>query len=200
MKKFVATLVSWGPLGLFTAALLDGAGLTIPGGVDFLVVVLAAARPDDVIFLSLLTVVGSVLGNFFLFSLARKGGQMFLEKRLASKSSQKFKGWFDRYGLLTVFISALVPLPVMPMKIFVFCSGALGISPLRFVLTFLGARVPRYLGLAYLGRNMGDNAMGYLRSHVWHLTAFAVGLFVLLWILIRIADMQRAKETNNPSA
>jgi uncharacterized membrane protein YdjX (TVP38/TMEM64 family) len=200
MKKFVATLIGWGLPGLFLAALLDGAGLTIPGGVDILVVVLAAARPDDVLLLSFVTVLGSVLGNFFLFSIARKGGQMFLEKRLASKRSQTFKAWFDRYGLLTVFISALVPLPVMPMKIFVFCSGALGISPIRFVLAFLGARIPRYLGLAYLGRNMGDNAMGYLRSHVWHLTAFAAVLFLLLWLVIRVADMRREKELNSRSA
>ena len=77
---------------------------------------------------------------------------MFLDKRTASKRSKRFREWFDHYGLLTVFVAALVPLPVMPLKMFVFCSGALGVSPSRFVAVFLAARIPRYLGLALLGQ------------------------------------------------
>ncbi len=197
MKNLLEALIAYGPWGLFLAALLDGAGLTIPGGVDVLVVVLSARLPGQVLLLALLAVTGSVIGYFFLFYIARRGGQFFLQKRLASKRAQKFRGWFERYGLLTVFISALVPLPIMPMKIFVFCSGGLGVSPARFVVTFLGARIPRYMGLASQARNMRDNAMGYLRAHVWHLTGFAVALFVVLWGMIKIADIQRERALNS---
>jgi membrane protein DedA with SNARE-associated domain len=188
MKKFLSILVGWGLPGLFVAAILDGAGLPIPGGVDVLVIFLASQAPDDAIRLALVAVVGSVIGNFFLFALARRGGQAFLEKRLSSKTSRRFRRWFGRYGLLTVFVSALVPLPVMPMKIFVLSSGALGSPPVRFLLTFLGARIPRYLGLAILGRAMGSNAMDYLKHHVWHLVGFAAALFAVLALIVRYAD------------
>jgi membrane protein DedA with SNARE-associated domain len=188
MKKFLSILVGWGLPGLFVAAILDGAGLPIPGGVDVLVIFLASQAPDDAIRLALVAVVGSVIGNFFLFALARRGGQAFLEKRSSSKTSRRFRRWFGRYGLLTVFVSALVPLPVMPMKIFVLSSGALGSPPVRFLLTFLGARIPRYLGLAILGRAMGSNAMDYLKHHVWHLVGFAAALFAVLALIVRYAD------------
>jgi len=188
MKKFLSSLVGWGLPGLFVAAILDGAGLPIPGGVDVLVIFLASQAPDDAIRLALVAVAGSVIGNFFLFALARRGGQAFLEKRSSSKASRRFRRWFGRYGLLTVFVSALVPLPVMPMKIFVLSSGALGSPPLRFLLTFLGARIPRYLGLAMLGRAMGSNAMDYLKHHVWHLVGFAAALFAVLALIVRYAD------------
>jgi membrane protein DedA with SNARE-associated domain len=188
MKKFLSILVGWGLPGLFVAAILDGAGLPIPGGVDVLVIFLASQAPDDAIRLALVAVVGSVIGNFFLFALARRGGQAFLEKRSSSKTSRRFRRWFGRYGLLTVFVSALVPLPVMPMKIFVLSSGALGSPPVRFLLTFLGARIPRYLGLAMLGRAMGSNAMDYLKHHVWHLVGFAAALFAVLALIVRYAD------------
>lgn len=193
MKKLLETLVAWGPWGLFLAALLDGAGIPVPSGVDVLLVFLSARRPDETIWLSMLTVVGSTLGNLFLFFMARKGGEMFLARRTASPRTLKFRQWFDHYGLLTVFISALVPLPIMPMKIFVLCSGALGASPLQFVIVFVCARVPRYLALAFLGRSMGNNALQYLRDHALHLTAFAAALFLVLWILIRIADHRRER-------
>ena len=188
MKKFLSSLVGWGLPGLFVAAILDGAGLPIPGGVDVLVIFLASQAPEDAIRLAMVAVVGSVIGNFFLFALARRGGQAFLEKRSSSTASRRFRRWFGRYGLLTVFVSALVPLPVMPMKIFVLSSGALGSPPLRFLLTFLGARIPRYLGLAMLGRARGSNAMDYLKHHVWHLVGFAAALFAVLALIVRYAD------------
>lgn len=188
MKNFLDTLVSWGPSGLFLAALLDGAGLPVPGGVDALIIFLSSQMPRDAVWFTLVATLGSVMGNFMLFLLARRGGKAFLEKRSTSKRAKRFRAWFDRYGLLTVFVAALVPLPVMPLKIFVLSSGALGSNALRFVLAFLGARIPRYLGLAFLGRAMGNNALEYLKSHVWHLLGFAVLLFAVLALIVRYGE------------
>jgi membrane protein YqaA with SNARE-associated domain len=193
MKELLAKLVEYGPWGLFVGAFLDGAGVPVPGGVDVLDMFLAARRPDDVVLLALLAVLGSLMGNLVLFFLARKGGQLFLEKQSSGKRAKRFRAWFDHYGLLTVFISALVPLPVMPMKIFVFCSGAMGVTPWKFIAVFVAARLPRYFALAMLGRAMGDNALGYLKSHVWSLVAFAAALSLVLWLMIRWVDQRRAR-------
>jgi membrane protein DedA with SNARE-associated domain len=195
MKDFLASLITWGPSGLFIAALLDGAGLPIPGGVDVLVTYLASQSPEDAYWLASVAVLASVMGNFLLFLIARRGGQAFLEKRSSSKRARRFRRWFDRYGLLTVFVASLVPLPVMPLKIFVLSSGALGSAPLRFLAVFLGARIPRYFGLAMLGRSMGADAMTYVREHVWHLVALAVVLFVVLAMLMRYADRTTPEST-----
>jgi membrane protein YqaA with SNARE-associated domain len=192
MKGFLDTLIALGPTGLMLAALLDGAGLPIPGGVDVLIVFLATQRPDDAWWLAAVAVLGSVLGNLVLFLLARRGGELYLRKRSAGPRSQRFRRWFEKYGLLTVFISALVPLPIMPMKIFVLCAGALGSPPAAFLATFLSARIPRYFALAYLGLQMGTGSIQYLKDHVWHLTAIAVGLFVFLAMLVKLADRRRA--------
>lgn len=192
MKEFLASLATWGPSGLFLAALLDGAGVPVPSGVDVLIVLVTTQLPDRWGWLAAVTVLGSVVGNLLLFALARRGGQVFLEKRTRSKRAQQFRGWFDRYGLMTVFVSALVPLPIMPMKIFVFCSGALGVSPVRFVIAFVSARIPRYVGLSLLGRAMGSDAIGFLRAHVWHLALFAALLFVLLIVLVKRLNARSA--------
>jgi hypothetical protein len=48
------------------------------------------------------------------------------------------------------------------------------------------------LGLAYLGKNIGTDALLYLRTHAWHLAGFAVGLFLILVMLVKIADRRRA--------
>ena len=195
MKALLASLVAMGPAGLFLLAILDGAGLPVPGGVDVLVVFLASKNPGSPYELAAFAVAGSVIGNLILFSIARKGGQLYLDKRTASGGGARFRNWFHHYGLLTVFISALVPLPVMPMKIFVLCAGALGGGVTAFVAVFLLARVLRYSALAYLGSQMGDQAMLYLKQHVWNLVAFAAGLFIVLYLLIKVADRIRKPAT-----
>lgn len=195
MKELVASLTAWGASGLFVIALLDGAGLPIPGGVDVLIVFLASKGSWSVLQLSLTAVIGSTLGNLLLFALARRGGQVYLDKRTQSASAQKFRNWFHHYGLVTVFVAALVPLPVMPMKIFVLCAGALGSPVVSFVSVFVAARLIRYSGLAYVGYRMGANALPFLRSHVWSLTAFACALFLVLYLVIKVIDKRREAAT-----
>src|SRR5688500_19839856 len=58
----------------------------------------------------------STLSLHAALPISRRGGEWYLRKRGSNPRSQRFRRWFDKYGLLTVFISALVPLPVMPMK------------------------------------------------------------------------------------
>ena len=191
MKKLAATLMAWGPGGLFLFSFLDGAGLPMPGGVDVLIVFLSA-QGFSMPLLVFLATLGSVLGNLILFWIAKRGGEIYLARHTESRSGARFRRWFHHYGLLTVFTAALVPLPVMPMKIFTLCSGALGSPVTQYVVVLAGARVARYTGLAALGQQMGTNALAYVRSHVPHLAAFALLLFAFLYLLVKIADKRRS--------
>lgn len=184
MKSLMAKLTAMGPLGLLLIASLDGMGVPLPGGVDFLLVVLSAARPDQAWLLASLASLGSVLGGLFLFRLARKGGEAFLDKRTASGRGARFRRWFLKYGLLTVFVPAFAVIP-MPLKLFVFCAGALGVRWRSFLLVLVAARVPRYLGLAYLGSRYGNDAWPWLKSHGWQMAAIAAAIFVLAYLVIR---------------
>ena len=42
MKRILDALIAWGPPGVFVFAILDGAGVPSPGGLDWLLVLLAA--------------------------------------------------------------------------------------------------------------------------------------------------------------
>jgi membrane protein YqaA with SNARE-associated domain len=186
-------------VGLFLAAFADGFILPLPGGVDFLLILLAATTPGAAYLLALAAVVGSTLGNIVLFWLARRGGEAYIQKRTLSKSGARIRAWFQHYGLLTVFICALVPLPGAPLKLTVLCAGALGAGPRGFVATFLGARIGRYSMLAALGAGMRDGAWAYLNAQKWQLVGFAVALAVFLTVLIRIADARRVRRLHRPA-
>jgi len=168
-------------------AAIDSAGVPLPEGVDLLLVSISVLDPSNAFLAATLAVIGSVVGNMVLFYVARKGGQAYLERKASSEKAMKLRRWFQRYGLLTVFIPALIPIP-LPTKVFVLCAGALGVSPLSFAITILIARIPRYYGMAWLGAKVGEHSLDYLREHMLELCLFAAALFVFLYLLIKLRD------------
>ena len=187
MKGFVNFLISVGPFGVFLLAFIDGVGVPIPGGVDLLLVLLAAKSPDHAFLLATITLIGSLIGGMVLFYLARKGGEAYLVKFTMEGRGRTLRRWFLEYGLITVFIPALMPLIPLPLKIPEVCAGALGVRPLPFFLTLLVGRIPRYFGLAYLGAQLGEGSWPWVKSHAWHMTSFAIAMFVVLYLLVLIS-------------
>ena len=190
MHNFLEVLKSWGPLGVLVLAMVESAGIPNPGGTDFLLLFIAAARPQSSMFTAWLAVAGSVIGSMIFFEILRRSGEKFLVKYTASGRGQRFRAWFLRYGLITVFIPAFLPIPILPLKVFAACAAAMGIPRLRFLLVMLLARVPRYLALAYLGAQLGADSGAWLKDHVWHLLVFAALLAIALAMLARRADRE----------
>jgi membrane protein YqaA with SNARE-associated domain len=154
------------------------------------VVVVAAVKPELAWTGASMAVIGSLIGSMFLFVLARKGGEAYLSRYTARGRGAALKRWFVRYGMLTIFVPGLVPIP-MPLKIFELSAGALGVRPVVFVVVLLTARIGRYFGLAWLGTQLGDQTIPYLKSHIVLLLAMSTVLFVMLYLLIRWLDRNR---------
>jgi membrane protein YqaA with SNARE-associated domain len=192
-------MAAWGPLGVFMLALLDSAGIPLVGGVDAMLVLLAASTPARAYLSALAALVGSALGCLFLFYLARKGGDIFLARHTSRNNMQKFILWFRSYGLTAVFVPALLPFPPLPTKPFVLCAGALGVGTGPFLLIVVLARAIRYLGLAYLGAQLGTGAMAWLRAHGWHLALIALAMCVLALLVHRAGSrvLQKAKDASS---
>ncbi len=190
MKHWLEALRDLGPAGVFVLAVLDSAGIPVVSGVDALLVWICIAKPESACAAAGMALLGSLVGSLVLFSIARKGGEVYLNRYTQSPRGARLRRWFLEYGLLTIFVPALIPIP-MPLKIFVLSAGALRVSPLVFTLVLLGARVPRYFGLAWLGLQLGSDTLPYLAHHVWQMVGMAAGLFIILYLLIKYVDRRR---------
>ncbi len=188
MKKAAALLQGYGPAGAFLLAMLDSAGVPLPASVDVLLIAVAAVSPGQALVSAGLSVLGSAIGSRFLFRVARKGGQMYLEHHASSPRALRFRAWFGRFGLLTVFVPALAPIIPLPLKVFVLSAGAFGVGPLRFLAVVIVARVLRYFGLAWLGMRLGEAAWPWLQSHALSLGLFATLLFAALYAAVSWLD------------
>jgi membrane protein DedA with SNARE-associated domain len=108
-----------------------------------------------------------------------------MEKAAPEGRAAKFRQWFSRYGLVTVFVPALVPIP-MPLKLFVISAGVLGTAPAEFIGVILWARILRYFGEVWLGVTLGKESPAFLKTHAWNFAAGAILLFAVLYLFIQI--------------
>ncbi len=191
LAKLTAALIAYGPLGILVLAIIDSAGIPVASGMDALVILVAAKAPSRALLAASMGVLGSLIGNVVLFLAARTGARRFV-KDAQPGDKQRFRKWFERYGLLTIFIPCMLPIP-LPLKVFVISAAAIG-TPLRsFVLVILLGRGIRYCGVAYLGVALGEGSGPYLRAHTWHLLGGAVALFAALYALLMLTERRRKR-------
>jgi len=187
----IDALLTWGPYGLFLLAVLDSIGVPIVGGVDGLLIAIATNRPEQAYWAAISAIAGSLAGSLILFAIARKGGSVLLAKRLSGRTGRKMHDWFQRYGLVTVFVPAISPLP-LPMKVPVFCAGALNVRLAYFAFVVLVARVIRYSALAYFGRRYGRYTGQFLLHHALLIGALALGLALIVAGALRLYQRKRS--------
>jgi len=191
LRNIANFLVAIGPWGLLLLAVLDSAGIPLPNGLDAYLIFLAVKEPARAYWYALISVAGSTLGNVALFLIARRGGKRFMERTEPGRG-ERFRKWFQRFGLATVFVPALMPVP-MPLKFFVISAGALRTRFVPFLIVILLARFPRYFGEAWLGIKLGQESPAFLKQHIWHFVIAAMALFVLLCLLVLASERWRSR-------
>lgn len=190
LKKIAAALISYGPVGVFVLTLLDSVGIPMPAAIDVLLVAVAWKTPDRAYFTAAVAVAGSLIGNIGLFLAARGGGSRWVKEVSEPGRPRRFREWFGRYGLITVFIPAMFPIP-LPLKIFVISAGVFRTPVSHFVLTIVFARAIRYFGEAYIGVQLGADAQLFLQRNAFTIIGAALAMAIALYIAIRVKDRRR---------
>jgi len=192
LHHLTEVLVAWGPAGILLLAILDSSGVPVAGVFDALLIFLAVQRPSVAWLCAALAVVGSTAGSTILFLAANRGGRVFMERAASGSRADRFREWFRRYGMATVFVPALVPIP-MPLKLFVISAGVMGTGLGEFMGVLLTARILRYFGEAWLGMTLGRESTAFLRTHVWQFVAGSVLLFAVIVAFLRWRDRSRGR-------
>jgi membrane protein YqaA with SNARE-associated domain len=182
-------------LGVFVLAVVDSGGIPLVGGVDALVILVAALDHSKAYTTAAAAALGSIAGSWVLFHLARKGGQQYLHRYTAKGRGARLRAWFLEYGMVTIFVPGFVPVIPLPLKVFILCAGAMEANPVTFTLVLSAARTLRYLFLAWLGTRLGKESLPYLRHHIWDFVLFAAALFGVLYFAIRFIDAKRVSKS-----
>ena len=166
----------------------------MPGGVDAVLLLLAAARPSWLLIYVAAATIGSTLGCVALYLLSQRAGKKALSKFSESKQ-KRVKDLLDRYDVMSVLVASLLP-PPFPFKLFVVSAGVFRLNLMRFTLAVAGGRTFRYLLLGYLAARYGDQAKELLTRYY---PAIGITLAVLIVLFFVAKALLRQSGKDQPS-
>lgn len=191
VKQFiVASVGSWGYLGVFLLMTLESACIPIPSEITMPVAGLLAAEGRLSFFwAATLGAVANVAGSWIAYWAGATGGRPFLEKYgrfvlLRPHDLERADRWFEKYGDAAAFFSRLLPV------VRTFISLPAGIARMPFwrftILTFIGS-LPWSFALTLAGYLLGENWERILPYTEPVSYAIAAGALLLLavWLIHR---------------
>ena len=137
----------WGAFSygaLFVLTLLSSATIVLPS--PALAAALIASRTLDPLLVGLIGGLAAGIGESTGYLAGRSGSELLRGRPLG----QRVEGWVRRWGVLTVFVLAAIPLPVIDLA--GIAAGSLRLGFWRFVLACVAGKTVRFLLVAYLGR------------------------------------------------
>ena len=182
LTKLSHWLVSLGPFGLVAIAFLDSVLIPMPGGVDAVLMVLAAMRPSWMLIYVAGAIVGSTAGCVCLYLISKRAGHKALS-RFSESKQKRVKDLIDRYDVLSVLVASVLP-PPFPFKLFVVSAGVFRLNLLRFTLAIIGGRIFRYLLEGYLAARYGDHAKEILEKY-YPAIGIAIALLLILFFVVK---------------
>jgi membrane protein YqaA with SNARE-associated domain len=181
---FIHWIQHLGGPGLIVLGLIDSSVIPVPGSMDALTIVLAAKRVEPWPYYALMATLGSVVGAYVTYRLARHQGKSAMERRLSRKRMNQVMKAFEKWGFGAVLIPAMLP-PPTPMVPFLIAAGAMQYSRNKFLLALTIGRAVRFTILSFLAARYGRLILTAMKSHyepiliTFAAASVALSLFIL---------------------
>jgi membrane protein YqaA with SNARE-associated domain len=186
-----------GALGFIPLGLIDSSVIPLPGSMDVLIIILSARNKEFWFYYALMATVGSVIGGFVTYRLARKGGKETLAHKFPRRKLEKIYKIFGRWGFGAIAIPALLP-PPAPMVPFLLAAGAMQYSLNKFLVALTLGRIVRYSILAYLAARYGRHMLTFI-SQLQH-PILIVAIAVIATAAVVILVILGSKRKKSPPA
>jgi membrane protein YqaA with SNARE-associated domain len=186
------------PVGVIAMGALDASLVFfLPLGIDFVVILMAARKPEWFWLYALLATAGSIAGAAGTFRLGRAVGEHGLSRLVNPNRLRRVQRRVSEGATYSVAALALVP-PPFPFTAFVLTSGALRVPAWAFFTALAGARMLRFGIEAALAAHYGRGIIGWMKSPVfqWIVDGFIVlavaGTIVSTIAVVRSTRRRRA--------
>jgi membrane protein YqaA with SNARE-associated domain len=196
-------------LGIFAfiiVGLLDQSVIPLPGSMDALVIFYVASRPELWWYYAILGTIGTTVGGFVTYRIAKKGGKEALEKKISKRRAEKAYKVFDKWGFWSIFVGAILPPPV-PIVPFLAAAGVMQYPKRWFLSAYALGRIIRFSIVALITKEYGKSIFGffsrYYKPALYTLIALCIvgGIFGIRFYLQlrrkkKSEDAGRAPERN----
>ena len=187
--RFFGFFLTW--WGTFLLGALDSSLVFFrPFGIDALVIYLSA-RDENLFWLyPLLATAGSLAGAAVTYWVGQKAGEVGIERLVAAKRLDKFRGRVHNAGAAAMALPALLP-PPFPLTAFILTCGALKVDRRWFFSTFATMRLLRFGTEAALARIYGRGILQVLESDGFRMVIVGFVVVAVLGTIVSAAMLWR---------
>jgi membrane protein YqaA with SNARE-associated domain len=182
-------LTPWGVvlLGVLDASLI----FFLPLGIDFVVILLSARKPELFWLYALLASLGSVAGAAGTFWLGRKVGEHGLTRFIKPSTLKKVEDRVSHTGVVAIAALGVIP-PPFPFTAFVLTSGAARANPWVFLSTLAGVRLARFGIEAALGAYYGGGVIRWMQSTTFTIVVIALAVLAIAGTVVSALAIYRS--------
>ena len=194
MRAFFASIFGYflTPWGVVLLGVLDASLIFfLPLGIDFVVILLSARRPELFWLYALLASLGSIIGAAGTFWLGRKVGEHGLARLVKPSTLKKVEDRVSHTGVVAIAALGVIP-PPFPFTAFVLTSGAARANPWVFLGTLAGVRLARFGIEAALGAYYGGGVIRWMQSTTFTIVVIALAVLALAGTLISAVAIYRS--------
>ena len=194
-SRWVITLFAT-PVGVVVLAALDSTlFLSMPLGIDAVVVILSARMRDLWWLVPLLATAGSIAGAALTFWMGVKIGEKGLDRWVPERRLDQIRSRLREKGAVALAILDLVP-PPFPFTLSVLAAGALEVDTRTFFVTLVVCRIFRYGLEALLAVVYGRRILSWLDSDLFH---DVVAFFAVLAIVLTTISIVKIVRSTRPA-
>jgi membrane protein YqaA with SNARE-associated domain len=187
------------PAGIVLMGVLDASMVFfLPLGIDFVIILMTARKPELFWLYAILATVGSVAGAAGTFWIGKKAGEKGLSRFISPRRLKRVERRVNR-GAFVVAALGLIP-PPFPFTPFVLAGGALGMNAWSFLGSLAVVRVCRFGVEAVLAHRYGSQILRWMRTPTFKIT---VGVFIALAVIGTIVSaiaLYRSSRAEQPGA
>jgi membrane protein YqaA with SNARE-associated domain len=181
-RSVFSTFRHLGAFGLFFLTILDSSPVPTFGGPDILLAILVSTRPGDWYEYAAVATVGSTIGAFITFRLARKAGEAYLEGKFGKSRVSAALAIFKKWGTGTLIASTAIPFP-FPTSLVFAAAGASDYHLGKYLTVVAISRGVRYTAIGILADLFGRHFVRMFRHPTqywgWYLV-FTAAILVLI--------------------
>ncbi len=167
------------PVGVLLMGMLDASMVFfLPLGIDFVLILMTARKPELFWLYAVLATAGSLIGAAGTYWIGKKAGEKGLSRLMSPRRLKRVEQRVSS-GAAVVAALALVP-PPFPFTPFVLVSGALGVNPWSFFGALAAARAFRFGLEGLLAFRYGSQILRWMKTPTFQTV---VGVIIALAVI-----------------
>jgi membrane protein YqaA with SNARE-associated domain len=187
------------PAGIILMGALDASMVFfLPLGIDFVVIVMTARKPELFWLYAILATIGSLAGAAGTYWIGKKAGEKGLTRLISPRRLDRVKARVGG-GAYVIAGLALIP-PPFPFTPFVLASGALGMNPWGFFGALAGARLFRFGVEGALAYRYGSQILRWMKTPTFQAVVGTIIVLAVIGTIVSAVIAFRGSRVKSGSA